>query len=193
MVCTNGFLGCDHERHEDEVCDCENRSSTIPCSCWASTGVKVGDRGNNSQRHGRQTAVEARMRDDGEVGRESGVAFRACFGLVEGRQEEVAVKGMVESQSRCNQRCDSEKLNRVDELTAGHVCDDEDVDVSRWERLEQQWKRVTGLRNSLPSDGDRFLFIRLGWTHGETRIGTVTMMSARSDATKPTHAAATFS
>lgn len=69
------------------------------------------------------------MRDDREIGREGGVAFGTCFGLVKGRQKEVAVKGMVESQSGCNQRCDSEKLNGVDELMAGHVCDDDDVDV----------------------------------------------------------------
>jgi hypothetical protein len=33
---------------------------------------------------------------------------------------------MVESQGCCNQRCDSEKLNGVDELTTGHVCDNEE-------------------------------------------------------------------
>lgn len=150
--------------------DRKYRSSTVPRSCRASTRVKVGDRGNNSQGDRSQTAVEASVRDDGEICGERGIAFRAGFGLVKRRQEEIAVKGMVEGQCSCNQRSNSEKLNRVDELTAGHVCDDQDEDMlGRKERLEQQWKRVTGLRNSLPWVGDRFLFIRLGRTHGETR------------------------
>lgn len=84
MICTNGFLGANHEGHEDEVCHCEYRTGAVPSSCRAAAGVQVGDGGDEGQRDGSQAAVEACVRDDGEVGGESGIAFRARFGLVEG-------------------------------------------------------------------------------------------------------------
>lgn len=84
VICADGFLGSNHEGHEDKVRNGKNRSGAVPSSRRAATGVHVGNGSNEGQGDGSQAAVEACVGDDGEVSREGGITFRARIGLVEG-------------------------------------------------------------------------------------------------------------